>query len=76
MKFIESMFFGETYCHVRVVDNQYWPVTVRITNDIDFAYDAGLVFHMTIPQLIAFKNSVIGAYESAMEKTNEKESSG
>ena len=68
MKFIESMFFGETYCHVRVSDSTIWPVTVRISERVDFAYNSpSLVFHMTLPQLIDFKNSLIGACESAME---------
>lgn len=68
MKLLDSSFKGQAYCHVEIGDNEVWPVTLRISDRIDDdVYNPRLIFHMTLPQLIAFKNSLIGAVESAME---------
>jgi len=71
MEFYSTSFFCEDpiYCHIEWMDQNYWPVTINIHNKINMCRSSpSVTFHlMNLQQLIAFKNSVIGACESAME---------
>lgn len=70
MRHYDSIFFCEEpiYAHVRKA-GEYFPVTLMINGSIDKSHDAPrITFHMKNTQdLIAFKNSVIGAVD-AIEK--------
>jgi hypothetical protein len=72
MEFYGATFFCEepVYCHVRQDDKDaMWTVMVTINSSIDGRHtNPQVTFHMeNLTQLIAFKNSVIGAVDAIME---------
>ena len=72
MKFYEATFFCRepVYCHVKHNNkDSVWPVMVTINTSIDNRYNDPQVtfFLKDLTQLIAFKNSVVGAVDAALK---------
>jgi len=61
---------GGPLAHIRNLDKEdTWPVTLNITNNIKYSYTKPLItFYMTIPELIEFKNSLLGSFNKAMRE--------
>ena len=61
---------GGPLAHIRNLDKEdTWPVTLNITNNIKDSYIGPLItFYMTIPELIEFKNSLLGSFNKAMRE--------
>jgi hypothetical protein len=71
MEYYSATFFAEQpiYAHVRHAEGGNWPVTVTINGNVgSYFQNPGVTFHLSdVTQLIAFKNSIIGAVDGIIE---------